>query len=143
MAEHDSKLVRHEVRGLLVLGVIGTLVALWQLPNFVFVESPRITLHITIAIITGVWGLFIFFMAIAVSEDWVWKRLVDASYQIAKALFLLGIGFLFALLVMIAVYYSPLGASYAIPVGLATAFVLGFLLYVTKPSEKPSNEPAR
>lgn len=143
MVEQDIDLTRHEVRGIFVLGVIGTLLTLWQLPNKLFIVSPRVTLHVIIALITGIWGLFVFFMAIAVSKDWICKRLVDVSYQIAKVLFQLGIGSLFALLLAIVVSYSPLGVSYAIYVGLIAAFALGFLLHFTQPSQKPSKELTR
>jgi hypothetical protein len=132
-----DELERHEVRGIFVLGVIGTLLGLWQLPNTVFVRVPRITLHLIIFALTVYWGLFVFFMALAVSDDWVWKRIVDASYSIAKFLFRAGIGFLLAIFVMIIVQRT-LGAYAAFLAFTITALVLGFLFKLKEPTRETS-----
>jgi hypothetical protein len=135
----SDNLQRDEVRGIFVLGVIGTLLALWQLPNTVFTESPRVTLHIIIVSLTVLWGLCIFFMVIGVSDDWMWERLVKISYSIAKILFLLGIAFLSAIFIMIGIAHF-FGVNFAIWAGIITAFLMGVFLIVTQPATKTTEK---
>jgi uncharacterized membrane protein len=138
-SDDDKELDRHEVRGIFVLGVIGTLLAIWQLPNTVFLKSPRVTLHVIIAILTVFWGLFIFFMAIAISTDWVAKPIVRVTTYIARMMFLLGIGLILAIFAMIGVTHW-LGPNYGFVVAAITAGISGFVLSSTQPSKKKTQK---
>jgi hypothetical protein len=114
-------LEREETRGLLALGVIGSLVTL-RFSHLSF--GPDIDFGIDI--ILFVWGAYAFLMAIAISgEDWVHKPVADHCYFYAHILFLAGIAAIPAVAwVLFFSFLSSLLSSY-ISLRLITALEVG------------------
>lgn len=139
MSHPTNDLFREEVRGIFVLGVIATLLTLREFgPNPVLLANPAFALRDLELYFSGIWGLYIFFAAIAVSDDWIWPRLAKMCHVAAKTNFHVGIAVLLATFVMIA--FSASGPNVAIWAGIITALLSAIFLTVTSP--KPTNEKA-
>lgn len=104
MAERSDKLLKEEVRGIFVLGVIGTLLALGRgLDVIVFSNVSLATLTNCLVLY---WGIYVVLMAIGVSDDIVKPSITELCNTLAKVYFVGGLAVLMALsIVTVALYF--------------------------------------
>ncbi|MGA8856340.1 MAG: hypothetical protein WB643_04135 [Candidatus Bathyarchaeia archaeon] len=91
---------REEVRGIFALGVLGTLLVSFQIPDFQVVYG--ISFRATIIGLMLTWGTYTFFMALGLSADWIGDTPARVSRRLAKLLFLAGIGSVGGMLAVLA-----------------------------------------
>lgn len=132
MSAEQSALAREELRALLVLGIIGTLLSVRDILNIDLGYGIR--LNIVVVYLILYWGAYVFLAVIAISDDWVNLRIANACGTAAALAFLLGVcatsGMaLFATLAWILVHFiSP---SMTLAIAGITAFVF-FLIAIAK-----------
>jgi hypothetical protein len=113
MGENTNPLDREEVRGIFVLGVIGSLIALDSfLHNHMIVGD--VSWHTVTIALVFYWGAYVFLMAIGVSgEDIVNARFAAHCKVLAAMGFVFGIGTMFAIPLAMLFYWFilPLNLS--------------------------------
>lgn len=122
---HDVSIEREEVRGLFVLGVIAALLTARGFPDFPL--SQVLTFHTAMNGLVMYWGLYVFFMALGVSPDWIDQDIAKGCYDFAKYLFIAGIGVMCGTVVVVVLsYLFPTFVSTRL--GLAIVWVLAVLV---------------
>ncbi len=86
----SQTLQREEVRGVFVLGIIGTLLVLANFFAYVKI-TPESSLSVVVFYLVSFWGLYVFLTAIGVSEDFVKPEIAETCRWLAKGYFVLGI----------------------------------------------------
>jgi hypothetical protein len=124
-----------ELRGILVLGIIGTLLSIAQLaPKVELLGIPFVELTYWLI---AYWGSYLFFAVIGISRDWINESVARVCYEIASMTFVSGIGFIVGLIPVFLINSVPAlriigSAILLIPV----AFGIGFLVWIRKPGWK-------
>lgn len=139
----DVGLHREEVRGLFVLGVIATLLAIRDSLNFRLVAwgfSGRDLTDVLIAF----WGLYAFLMAIGVSGDLVRRGVARIAIVVARLMFSYGLGVFVMIIAMLplqfiflAMFGEQYGPTISAMIGIVIAFSVGAALGA--PPEKNSH----
>jgi hypothetical protein len=83
-------LEREEVRGIFALGVLGSLLGVWTALQHFQVSSHISLLTLALGLIIY-WGLYVFLMAIGVSNDFINRSFADFCVRVAQAYFVVGI----------------------------------------------------
>jgi hypothetical protein len=133
MTEREFDLGREELRALLVLGIIGTLLAVRDVLKGDLAYSITFT-DIT-TLLMAYWGAYLFLMVIGISGDLVRRRVANACAIGAAFFFLLGIGstigmFLFTMLALVLARFIDPNMAFAVSiiVGLASTIIATILL---------------
>jgi hypothetical protein len=136
MPERSDELLREEVRGIFVLGVIGTLLALGR------GLDVKVFLDISLADLTNglvlFWGIYVVVMAVGVSDDVFKSSVAEFCRGFAKFYFLMGLATLMTVPVMDSAYYSlrALGIlitwSNVIPFALAWAALVFLFMWLLR-----------
>jgi hypothetical protein len=129
MCDQNDKLLREEVRGVFVLGIIGTLLALGRgLDVKVFFDVSLATLANGLVLY---WGMYVVFMAIGVSDDIVKPRVSKFCNSLAKVYFVGGLAILMVIPIVVLAYYAlpALGVLITWPIAAALQ-VVGVLMAV-------------
>ena len=122
---NDVNLELEEVRGLFVLGVIAALLSVRGFTDFPLLQD--LTFRAAINVLIVYWGLYVFFMALAVSHDWINQRVAKRCHYLAKQLFIAGIcSTCGAVVVMVLSYLFPTFVSTTL--GLVIVWGLAVLL---------------
>jgi hypothetical protein len=89
MSTRASDHAREELRALLVLGIIGTLLGVRDVLNANL--GYGITLNLVANFLILYWGAYVFLMAIGISDDWVYPPICKVCAHAAQVFFGLGI----------------------------------------------------
>lgn len=89
MSTRESNHTREELRALLVLGIIGTLLGARDVLNANL--GYGLTINSVAKYLILWWGIYIFLMAIGISDDWVYPPICKACVRAAEIAFCTGI----------------------------------------------------
>ena len=102
MPERNDELLREEVRGIFVLGVIGSLLALGRgLDVKVFFDT---SLGDLTSGLVAFWAIYVVLMAMGVSDDIVRPSISEICKKAAKLYFLVGLAVLMTVPISIVAY---------------------------------------
>jgi hypothetical protein len=102
MPERNDELLREEVRGIFVLGVIGSLLALGRgLDVKVFFDT---SLGDLTSGLIGFWAIYVVLMAMGVSDDIVRPSISEICKRAAKLYFLVGLAVLMTVPISVVAY---------------------------------------
>jgi hypothetical protein len=125
MALTSRDLTREEVRGIFVLGIIGTLLVLMtSLGGIMFTQKS--SLQVTVIGLLIYWSVYAFLMAIGVSDDIIDPRIAGFCKTAGSLFFVLGISvtIVFVPLVWIADWYiQPAGLPTWVNMVIGLVFV--------------------
>ncbi len=89
--KENSQLVREEIRGIFVLGVLGTLLAIRDL--FDVTLFGGLHLRSLVAFLMAYWSAYVLLMALGVSDDWIPSSVARECTNGARIAFIAGIAF--------------------------------------------------
>jgi hypothetical protein len=141
MSTREIDLAREELRALLALGIIGTLLALRDVLDINL--GYDVTFGMIASGLMAFWGAYVFLTAIGVSDDFIRLRVADACAAMAAYCFVFGIcatGGVVVFIVVVLVLVRFIGSEAAIIIGtLAASF---FTLIVAMKIAARSDESA-
>jgi hypothetical protein len=129
MPERNDKLLKEEVRGLFVLGIIGSLLALGRMLDVKIFDD--VSLATLTSGLIGYWLVYVFLMAMGISDDIIRPGIARFCTGVARIFFLAGLAILMIVPILFGVFYllRPIGvyALLAIPIVIVVVvlFVLG------------------
>jgi len=101
MSELDSAIAREELRALLVLGIIGTLLGVRDVLDIKL--GYGITFNSIVSALMMYWGAYVFLMAVGVSGDLLRPKVADTCATVAALCFILGIASMIGMVIFVVV----------------------------------------
>lgn len=139
MSKRESDHTIEELRALLVLGIIGTLLGARDVLNANLVYG--LTINDVANWLILYWGAYVFLMAIGISDDWVYPPISKACKRLAQAFFCLGISVTSGLalfIVVLSALVKSMNATTSLIIAAVSWFAFSiFVIYqITRESPK-------
>jgi hypothetical protein len=141
MSTRESNHAREELRALLVLGIIGTLLGVRDVLNANLVYG--LTINDVANYLILYWGAYVFLMAIGISDDWVYPPISKACERAAQAAFCIGISVTSGMALFIVIFsalvkfMNEIASPFIIAVVSCAAFTFFVVKQITRRLPKP------